>query len=251
MSKNTYDYITTGGGKLYIARLNSDGTEQPLTYFGVTDNVTISNSVDYLEKPDTEGKVQGIAKKVLKKRTIDLKFSTSEISPKMLGLALSGKVGVVNQTAQSGVSVTISGVAKGAVYSLGYVAVDNVAIDGKTEGTDYAVDKSAGTITILENGTINDGDEITVTFDVLEFKGGNVETFTEGQVEAKLVFVSEPLVGSRYRYTFHKVAISADGDLDLKSDDFAVINLTGSVLSIKQDNANLSAYFKVEELPVN
>jgi len=251
MSKNTYDFITTGGGKLYIATYNSDGTKNPLTYFGVTDNVTISQSAEYLTKPDTEGKVQGTAKKVLKKREVTLKFATSEISPKMLGLALNGKVGTISQSAQTGVSVTLTGVKKGGVYSVGYSNLENVSIDSKVEGTDYAVDYLAGTIEILQDGSINDGDDVSVTFDVKAFEGGSVEAFTEGQVEAELIFVSAPLVGSKYRYTFFKVSISADGDIDLKSDDFAVLGFSGSVLSINQTDANLSSYFRVEELPAN
>ena len=251
MSKSTYDYITTGGGKLYIAPFNSDGTESELRYFGVTDNITISNKTDYLTKPDTEGKVQGIAKKVLKKREVTLKFATSEISPKMLALALNGKLNQVSQTAETGKSVTLSAVKVGASYSVGYINITNVAIDGHQENVDYSVDTSAGTIKILEGGNITDGSDVTVTFDTLAFEGGEVEAFTEGQIEAKLIFVSEPLTGVRYRYTFHKVAISADGDLSLKSEDFAVIGFNGSVLSIEQTDNTKSAYFKVEELPID
>ena len=47
--------IFTGGGKLYFEALNADGSHAPIMYFGKTDGITFSTSVEWKEHFDSEG----------------------------------------------------------------------------------------------------------------------------------------------------------------------------------------------------
>ena len=38
--------IFTGGGRLYYQKLNSDGSYEPLMYFGKTDGISFTTSVE-------------------------------------------------------------------------------------------------------------------------------------------------------------------------------------------------------------
>ena len=51
MAKNT---IYSGGGRLYYEQLNSDGSYEPILYFGKTDGISFTTTVEWKEHYDSE-----------------------------------------------------------------------------------------------------------------------------------------------------------------------------------------------------
>jgi len=83
------------------------------------------------------------------------------------------------QVASLAQTASFTNVKQGRTYFLPQRPVSNVDVQvglvTKVEGTDYTIDADAGSITILDTGTINDNDDIDVTFD---FPDRNFENHT-------------------------------------------------------------------------
>ena len=249
------DYLNTGGGKLYIRPIVL-GVKQAMTYFGSTDAVTLASNVDYIDHNSTEGSIAVLDKKVAKSRTATLNFTTGEISPEMLNRAFQGTSSDIVQDAGVAVAQTLLSVASATTYDLGVVKITSMVVQDSTdtttyvEGTDYTYDKNTGYFQTIDGGAIADGVEIHLVIEHDAYTKTSVSALSGDQLEAELIFVSEPQVGKKYRYTFKKVSISATGDLSLKSEDFATITFEGEALvDSTVTNPVLSDYFDVELLP--
>ena len=89
MAKND---IFTGGGRLYFAEKNSDGSYQNLKYFGKTDGVTMANTVEFKDHFDTEGCTPLMDARYPSKVSAEVKFTTSEITLEMQNRAFNGNI---------------------------------------------------------------------------------------------------------------------------------------------------------------
>lgn len=250
------DYISTGGGKLYIQLWVNGVLSNDTSYFGITDEVTLTSAVDQIEHPNTETNVQRTDKKVAKKKTAMVKFTTAEVSPDMLARAFVGKVNTIAQTAQTAQPVTITSASKGFVYDIGYVAITALVVKDATDittytlGTDYTYDANSGMIEILPGGTIADAADLHLTVTADAHSRLVMAALTDTTLEARLIFISDPQSGSKWKYTFKKVSIVAQGDIALKGEDFATIEFEGEALvDDSVTDPNLSDYFDAEELP--
>ena len=216
------DYITTGGGKLFIEMYVAGVLTGNRAYFGVTEGVSLSTEAEYLEHKNTETSVASTDKKVQKSQSANLAFSTAEISPAMMGRAFSGVVTDKIQAIKTAEAVVLASVDEGYSYDIGIYGITDLVVQDATdtttyvEGADYSVDTGAGLITILEGGAITGGVEIHLAVTAPAYTGGFVASLRASSIEARLTFISDPLVGKRYKYTFKKVSISAEGDFALK-----------------------------------
>lgn len=101
------------------------------------------------------------------------------------------------------------------------------------EDTDYTVDLDNGRIYILESATgINDGDDLTVTYDVAARE--TVVVIEEGeQVEGSLRFISDNPKGTNKNYYWPYVRIQPTGDFALKGEQWQLITFQFAVLTPK------------------
>ena len=249
------DFLSTGGGKLYIRPIVL-GVKQAMTYFGATDSVSLASSVEFIEHKSTESSVAVTDKKVAKSRTATINFATGEISPEMLARAFQGEKADIVQASGTAVVQTIVGAKKGNVYDLGVVKITSLVAKNTGDtityvnGTDYTYDKNTGFFEVIATGAIADDSTINLTLSYGAYTKTNISALAGDQLEAELIFVSEPQAGKKYRYTFKKVSISATGDLSLKSEDFATITFEGEALvDTTVTNPILSDYFDIELLP--
>jgi len=249
------DYLNTGGGKLYIKPIVL-GVKQAMTYFGATDSITLASNVDYIEHSSTEKSVSVLDKKVAKTRTATLNFTSGEISPEMLSRAFQGEKNDIVQAEGVAQAQTIVSVAFENTYDLGVVKITSMVVQDQTdtttyvEGTDYNYDKNTGYFEVISTGSISALDEIHLVIEHDAYTKVNISALAGDQLEAELIFVSEPQAGKKYRYTFKKVVISASGDLSLKSEEFATITFEGEALvDSTVTNPVLSDYFDIELLP--
>ena len=249
MSVST-DFINTGGGKLFIEPFIDNVLSGVRTYFGITENVNLTTEIEFLEHMNTETAISKTDKKVTKSIGATVTFGTAEISIPMLARAYAGLTKALSQTAQTAQAVAIADVVIGGTYDIGFYSITSISDTVFVEGTDFSYDAGAGMVTILEGGTITDGSSLSLTIDADAFEGSLTAGLMASQLEARLTFISDPLAGKRFKYTFKKVAISASGDLSLKGEDFMVLNFEGSALSDETvTDATLSDYFDVEEIP--
>ena len=244
---------TLGGGKLYIRRYADDGvTLGDMFDFGVTDKVTMNTKVTYVEHKNTESKEERVDMKLVKDRQVSLKFSTSQITPDMLALAL---LGDQSSTAQSADSVSDEEHQSGAInsyFSLGKVKVDVTKVtynDGDndvelTEGVDYIVVSEEGMIKTLTDVASNT--TLKVTYSWADATINLVEAVKKAKVLAQLVFINDPQNGAKAKYTFYKVQLQSDGDIALKSTDkFMEISFSGECLFTGDIN---QPYYNIELL---
>ncbi len=245
------DYLQLGGGELYFAEKQADGSFDDYKKFGMTDSISVNLSTETLEHVNTEGATPTTDMEIEKKKTIAMNVETSEISQEMVKRFFKGSTSTVTQVSGSvsGQSMTVK---KGYVYDLGHQKVSNVVVKdsgGSTtyvEGTDYAVDTGAGILKILEGGSI--GTAIQVDYDYADATYTVVEAGTETTIEGKMRFVSEPAVGIKRIWDFHKVSIVPSGDMALKSaEDWA--KATFEIKVLKDDTVTSgSQFFKVTEV---
>lgn len=114
----------------------------------------------------------------------------------------------------------------------------------RVQGTDYTIDPDYGYVRKLSTGSMLSDDVVSYDHEAVDidyFHG-----MSAGSVEKKIIFVTDrDDQGPRFRYTFHKVQISLNGEFPLLGEGAAVLQVSGSVL---KDTSQPSGqeYFKKE-----
>lgn len=234
MARDTY---SSGGGKVYYRPRNQDGTYGKRLYFGRTSAITLTANVDYKDAYNTEGKTQLLGKRLPSKTDVSAKWESDQIDVDVLTIALKADKITIAQTAQTGVTATLSAVEPGSFEELGYYNVSNVVVkdaaDTTTyvEGTDYAVRSNVGWIEILEGGAISQGDDLHVTFDVPDYTATGLAGFKTSSLEGRFEVVQDTDTGNDYMWVFKRLSVAMDGDFSLKNpDEFATISFMGSAM---------------------
>lgn len=96
-------------------------------------------------------------------------------------------------------------------------------------GTDYEMDFDTGLLTILDGGTISDGDDIVVGFGVRQSTRERVISGAT-PVEGSLMFVAANPKGKQFNYYFPWIKITPNGDYALKGDEWQQIPFNLEVL---------------------
>ena len=81
------DYVTLGGGKLYIDVYKEGKPTGRFEYFGLSSEVSIKTELEKLEHTNTEGATQAIDKTIVKSQSASMSFKSDEISIKNLARA--------------------------------------------------------------------------------------------------------------------------------------------------------------------
>lgn len=119
--------------------------------------------------------------------------------------------------------------------------------DGATrrvQGTDYSIDPDYGYVRQLSTGGLLDADEVSYNYEAVNKK--YLWGMSAGSVTKKLTFVSDKSdQGPRQRWTFHKVQINLNGDINLMGEKAAILSCKGSVLADTTQAAG-QEYYKTE-----
>ncbi len=255
MAKNE---ISTGGGRLYFAKQNADGTFMPLIYFGKTDGITMSTSVEFKEHYDTEGCTPLLDARLPSSVSTQVQFTTAEITIEMLNRAFLGNLIDESQTAATDVTASFTGdeVKVGYICDIGYYNATNLVLTDDTttttyvEGTDYEFDSKAGFITIVDGGAILDGDPLLATFDVPDLDYQVSATMKNSDLIGRFEVVTSSQTGNNYRYIFKRLSVTQDGDFAIKSpEEISVLSFTGSAMvDTTTVTGTLSDYLDIVEL---
>lgn len=250
----TDDY-NLGRGKFYFSLLNSSGLPNEWRDLGNAPEFTITVETEKLKHQSSREGLKLTDKEVVVTQEIQLSVSLDELNFENLALFFSGETSSrFNQggsaiTGNSNITVTKQGVwldlYEGAagqptsdilskrIYDIGVVTIDPAGGGSAlVENTDFEVDSELGRIFVIEGG-----DMVAGSYDLdLALNASAADTvhtvkaLTQSAVEGALKFVGEnPADADRWvEYNFHKVALSAEGDLAGISDEWGTVTLTGT-----------------------
>lgn len=251
--------IFTGGGKLYFERLNGDGSYDNLLYFGKTDGISFTTTVEWKEHYDSEGCTPLLDAKYPSKKSAEIKFETSEITLEMQNRAFLGTIVAQTQTIATGEAVVVDGalVEEGGIVDIGYynttilVVKDSGDTTTYVENTDYTFDAKSGYITIIptaDSGTIVGGAGLNLTVTAPAMTYNLSATMKESSLNGRFTVITSSQTGNNYKYVFKNVTVTQDGDFLLKGDEIGMLSFSGSALVDTVDNGTLSDYLDIIEL---
>lgn len=253
--------IFTGGGKLYYEKLNNDGSYEPKMYFGKTDGISFSTTVEWKEHYNSEGATPLLDAKYPSKKSADIKFDTSEITIGMQNRAFLGDVVTSSQTIATAEALVVAGslVKEGSIVDVGYFGVTALVVKNDTDvttytlDTDYTFDARTGYITIIpttEGGSITTGDtlHLTVTAPAIA-EIITSATMKQSSLNGRFTVVTSSQTGNDYIYLFKNVSVTQDGDFLLKGEEIGTLSFSGSAMVDTVDNGVLSDYLDITELP--
>ena len=227
-----------GAGDVYIDRLTGAGVRQGSVKIGIG-KLEIKPNVDLKEQTskgrDSYGQV--IASVALNKPA-ELNISLTQVDRKALAIALLGDD--VAHAITSG-SVLVGAPEAVTVYDdkavfLAHRNVSTVVVKDATDtttyvvGDDYTLDARLGTITVVPTGAIADGDVLHVSYAYAAEAGYKIKGATQPQVKMAVFLDGKNMVDGGLCYVdIYEATVSPESAVDFLADDFAEINLKGSM----------------------
>ncbi|MCE8012892.1 hypothetical protein [Billgrantia desiderata] len=217
---------TLGRGRLYF----DDGSGE--RYIGNTPEFNLTTATETLEHYNSDEGLRNRDRNIVTQIDYSSTFTTDNISPENLAMLFMGEANTLTQAALTGEEDTFESVKPWNWYQLGTSVtspagkrdVSNVAVvkgggSALTPGADYELDAKLGRIQVLEGGAIENGDTLTVTYDVAASTRSVVVSGAK-QVQGKLRFISANPegAGDQRDYFMPSVTLSANGDFALKAE---------------------------------
>ncbi len=251
--------IFTGGGRLYYRKVKGDGSYENLIYFGKTDGISFSTSVEWKEHFDTEGCTPLLDARYPSKKTAEIKFETSEITLDMQNKAFLGNIIETTQTVATGEAVVIAGtlVEEGNIVDIGYYNTTALVVDDETdvttyvEGTDYQFDAKSGYLTIITSangGSITTGDILHLTVTAPAMTINVSATMKNSALVGEFIVITSSQTGNNFKYVFKNISVTQDGDFLLKGEEIGTLSFSGSAMILGTDTGSLSDYLDIYEL---
>lgn len=122
-----------------------------------------------------------------RKKPVEIEFTTDNMAPDIISMAMQGTPANYTQTLASGATANITA-AHDLWVPIGANQLTAAAVTGKTEGTDFMVDKVAGLFMALSTGSINDGDPVTVIYDCPAREGKEIVAGTIATLNVQLIY---------------------------------------------------------------
>lgn len=233
---------TLGRGKLFVDLLDEDGNTTGEFYIGNTTSFTITGDEETLDHFDSDEGIREKDDSATLSVDTTIGFTTDDIQPENLALFIKGEVQQLATAADADQEETLT-VRRGRFYQLGTsdanpTGVRKIAGFAMTDAADaaivaagnYEIDLDLARLYILENAAaIDDGDEITVTYDI-EASSRSVVISKGEKARGALRYVSANPKGPQRDHYFPLVEIAPDGDYELKGDEWQNMSFSGEAL---------------------
>jgi hypothetical protein len=251
---NTEDY-NVGRGKVYAAELDANGIPLGYRFLGNAPEFNISMETETLEHQSSTGGLKVTDKEVVISQKVNLALTLDEINFENMALFFSGatathdnssvaagliavdNVVVVEQGRWYDLYTDLAGVptadsSSQRIYDTGAFTVTHSDASVGVLGVDYLEDRKMGRIFIIDGSlTLTAGSiDVVVAASVGAVAGvDEVRALTQTSPTFALKFISEnPAAGdAETEYQFHQVALKAEGDFGLISDEFTSMGLNG------------------------
>lgn len=249
----TDKYIAVPQGKVYIASRDASGMTSGFTHIGDCDGFNISASQQYLDIYESMSGNRNIVAHLPTQSDYAMEVSVLNIDGPNLARAFYGET-----VAVVGASVTSEAVTcyNGEMTPLKYPGVSSVTVT-KTAGsvplvanTDYTLDATNGTITILSGSTIvpaGAGVPCTVNYTHAGV-AARIKLMTQGlkdytfRFEGKSKFDDKVIVA-----TFHRCALEMAQTLSLIGTGVNTLVMGGKLLPASEQASGESQYFTIVE----
>lgn len=217
----------------YIARLNS-GTN--VGFFGPINTTTLK-----LTQPDPEQVVRtsylvksyGQALDSYNRpQPLEIEFTIDDCDPDLLAMAMLGTPASYAQTARLITDPATDVVAYHDRWvGLSHNSLTAFAITGKTEGTDYEIELSAGLLRILSTGTIADASTVSYTAAAPARSGSMIDAGTDTLLQVGIRGAGKNLFnGKSISVEVWQANISPSGGIDFISKDPISLTFKGTVI---------------------
>jgi len=223
-----------GAGRLYFSLYDSDTqTFEPKRYMGNTPGFTISIETETLEFVDSDNQVAVKEDEITTRLDRNASITCNNVSDENLALFLVANVATLSQASGTATVETITALS-GRFYQLGVTAqnptgvrnISNVTVEdagggGTTyvEGTDYAVNASAGWVEILAGGGIADAASLDVTYDNDQSDRTQITSDAVQPRSGELHYLSDNTRGPNRDLYAPFVEMRPNGELPFKSRD--------------------------------
>jgi len=224
-----------GAGDVYIDRLTAAGVKQGSVKIGIG-KLEIKPNVELKEQTskgrDSYGQVLAA---VAINKPAELTINLTQVDRKALAIALLGD-DVAHAVA--GAAITDEAVVarhdKGVFLAnriLSLVTVtDDTEVTTYVLDTDYTLDTRLGMITALSTGAITDGQDLIVNYTYGVEAGYKIKGATQPLVKMAVFLDGKNMVdGAACYVTIHEATVSPESAVDFLGDDFAEIQLKGSM----------------------
>lgn len=219
----------SGQGKVWLATRQKNGRPGALKWVDDASTLQLAMTVETSERTESYTGRRLTSAVLTKSQKATFTLTVNAFSAANLALALYGQSAVIPGGASSGEACP-SGLVAGDTIALDHRDISDLVItdsDGQqlVDGTDYRLASAAGgLVTALKS---SNGWTANYTYG----PSVNVTLFTQGAPERYLVFDGINTVSNdRCRVQIYRLRFSPASQLDLVNDDFATLELKGSVL---------------------
>jgi len=243
MAQESQNY-TLGRGKVSFSRFKT-GTRTPIgfKYIGNTPEFSLTIESENLDHFSSDEGIREKDDSVPLEVTRTGSLTTDSIRPDNIAYFFFGTKEIVTQLAVAAADEVFTDVEVGTQLKLGVTASNPAGyfgIDAETLtvmigavpavlGTDYTVNSKLGTVTLLEGGTIVNGDDVTINFAVLPSTRDRVISGST-PVEGAMLYEALNPKGTNYHYYLPYVKVTPNGDYNLKGDEWQTLPLSIEVL---------------------
>lgn len=242
------DYSYVGSGKVYARVV---GAAAGLVHLLNCSKLAFAVSEDVKELKDFTQPGGGTYNEVRRVSAVEASIVMHDLSPENLAIVLRGTSAAI--TAAAITDETLTAVYKSSFAKTAYPIDTSVApvITSSPAGTTYTLDTDytvgESGITFLSGATFTNG--VNLLIDYTKKAGSVIETFLTAAQEYELVFagLNEARSGKAVSIQAYRVKMGVPQNLDLISDDFAALEVTGKLLKDTTKNGTtVSQYFKVQ-----
>jgi hypothetical protein len=230
-SKNIY----CGSGEVWFNRFDSTGALTAYRHLGNVSKLDITPTPTTIEMQSSMNAARAVIAQATTALKMELDLTLTEFDRKNVALALLGDDSAYAQSSATITAGALGNAVLGAAMDTGKqkIVVTDVKHSSTTyvEGTDYTVDSDSGLITLLDTGTIVDGQALTWDGSVPLFDSFQVQGLSEGKIIGALRFRSSvDNFGPRMLVDVWNVQMNPSGAIALLGTAFAEIALKGEAL---------------------
>ena len=250
-STHTNNY-TLGRGEVWFARFASGYTPGGFRYIGNTPEVSLTIESETLDHYNSDAGIREKDDSVPLEVNRTGSLTTDNINPENVALFFFGTASTETTGASTGNTFALTGIELDRAYMIGATANNPTGVFGIDEGgtntveisggatlvedTDYTIDYDNGFITFLSGGTVADGDDIDITYDLAANTRDRVISGSE-PVEGAMIYRTVNPKGDDCTFYFPYVKVSPNGDYALKGDEWQQIPMSLEVLKLSNVEA--------------
>jgi hypothetical protein len=234
--------VKLGKGSLLLAPYESDGSPGALEFVGNVTALTLSADVTKAQIYSSTQASAPLLHESVVRIAYTIAATLTEFRLPNLKKFLLAEQTATNQAALAGQTKVFDGaeVKRGGYLDLGVrrptaVVITADGTDALVLGTDYSIITEFGLIRLLPNGSVSDGESVSVQYTQPALILDQARIAKEGTPTARLLYLADDANtdgdAAHDRLEIWRVSIAPDGDLNLISDEYASFNLSLAVLS--------------------